>query len=1128
MYHKLKLLILLIGISMNLFSQTDIPEIIPSSPEVYGLGQYGDIPVSTYTGVPDISIPIHTVKIGGLSLPITLSYHATGIHVSQEASWVGLGWNLIAGGGISYIPVGKNDKLVYNQDWNDLKFFLDYVFPDATYPTIKFEDWFILWGCSGSTEHPELYECYGQDQKFYNLIEGDGEQDVYSANFLNYSFKFIKTPRDGSFLFLGQKNKCIIDTIDGSNGIEITGEDGTIYEFNCIESNSVIGGTARLGWFLTKIIHPTGDEITLKYSRIPTLYIPPLSEYISVCKPYADEAVRNISQDYLSPSWVPYLDTIETKNEWVIFEKDTSRDDLNGGARLTRIIIKDRITQAEVFSYEFHTGYFTGVSTGGNYLTDRSIDAGVASNFTDDNVQKRLKLDSIVQYAGSLRNEKYVFKYNESVSLPYKTSFAIDHWGFYNGQDNGGSAISNCHHTIIPSIASLTPDNPPWIDDVPTSLYSISGANRGASKDYITAGMLESIQYPTGGKTVFEFEPHDFNNHKYISAEDEIEYISGGYNEIKKAGVIVYPGNPTYDVTEDEFTIDESALVDFNGNLYAYQDPYITIEAVDAPGDFSTIFFNINNVTSSPEDGHWVWGDSFWLKPGTYKLKCYAPNSYPLVEMGPVIEGTLSTWKYFENNSDLSNIPSIGGGIRIKNITSYDENGTIVSSKRYSYVNNNGTTSGKLLPPLRYIKSKDVRVGGYAGGYYSYTSTKFTLSGNSYIPLSGLSYGNNVGYSRVEVESYSGSDNNGKEIFAFSNNEATVFENKISYYGHVTNGNLKSRTVLNNLSDTILVERNSYSIVPGSNTIEKVNALIEDHYIGPVVCDLAYIGRYGICTYPTENYFNALTKKETIHYFPTGKVKKTEYYTYSPDNYKVSETLTTNSKGESQTSYYYYPPDYPSVTSGWIAEMNDANMINKPIETLNKKNDKYVSGQHIIYNTGTYLGKPNKAYSLKALDDWSNFTASNNDGGYHFETDEYDLQVTYDQYDESGNLLQFTAKDGTPTVYLWGYNKTLPVAKIVNATLDVVQNALPGNSIDFGISGLSETQRQALYTAEELKLAIITIYEYKPLVGITAEYDPNGRKTTYEYDDFGRLILVKNQDGKVVESYDYHYYNETE
>lgn len=40
-------------------------------PEVANLGLYGKIPVSKYTGVPNIDLPIYTLKVGRMSIPLS-------------------------------------------------------------------------------------------------------------------------------------------------------------------------------------------------------------------------------------------------------------------------------------------------------------------------------------------------------------------------------------------------------------------------------------------------------------------------------------------------------------------------------------------------------------------------------------------------------------------------------------------------------------------------------------------------------------------------------------------------------------------------------------------------------------------------------------------------------------------------------------------------------------------------------------------------------------------------------------------------------------------------------------------------------------------------------------------------
>jgi len=78
-----------------------VGDVVLPPPNAAALGKYGDIPVSHSTGIPNISIPIHTVTDGPLSIPIGVSYHGSGIKVNEVATWVGLGWSLNAGGMIS-------------------------------------------------------------------------------------------------------------------------------------------------------------------------------------------------------------------------------------------------------------------------------------------------------------------------------------------------------------------------------------------------------------------------------------------------------------------------------------------------------------------------------------------------------------------------------------------------------------------------------------------------------------------------------------------------------------------------------------------------------------------------------------------------------------------------------------------------------------------------------------------------------------------------------------------------------------------------------------------------------------------------------------------------------------------
>ena len=74
--------------------------IIPPSPQAAALARYAEYPVSHTTGIPDISVPLYEIDLGGFKLPVSINYHASGSRPDQLPTCVGLGWSLNAGGAI--------------------------------------------------------------------------------------------------------------------------------------------------------------------------------------------------------------------------------------------------------------------------------------------------------------------------------------------------------------------------------------------------------------------------------------------------------------------------------------------------------------------------------------------------------------------------------------------------------------------------------------------------------------------------------------------------------------------------------------------------------------------------------------------------------------------------------------------------------------------------------------------------------------------------------------------------------------------------------------------------------------------------------------------------------------------
>lgn len=92
----------------NAFCQAPDPKF--HTPDASSFMKFIDNQVSLHTGSVDISIPVTTINDGSISIPIVLKYNTSGIKTMEEASWVGLGWNLNVGGMITHSMNGEADN----------------------------------------------------------------------------------------------------------------------------------------------------------------------------------------------------------------------------------------------------------------------------------------------------------------------------------------------------------------------------------------------------------------------------------------------------------------------------------------------------------------------------------------------------------------------------------------------------------------------------------------------------------------------------------------------------------------------------------------------------------------------------------------------------------------------------------------------------------------------------------------------------------------------------------------------------------------------------------------------------------------------------------------------------------
>lgn len=130
-------------------------------------------------------------------------------------------------------------------------------------------------------------------------------------------------------------------------------------------------------------------------------------------------------------------------------------------------------------------------------------------------------------------------------------------------------------------------------------------------------------------------------------------------------------------------------------------------------------------------------------------------------------------------------------------------------------------------------------------------------------------------------------------------------------------------------------------------------------------------------------------------------------------------------------------------------------------------------------------------------------------------------------YDIMGNQVFSTRVSGPSTCYIWSYQGQYLVAKIENANYTDVVSVLGGSyAIDQFRIRANPTDLEVnsfLLPLRTIANAQVTTYTYQPLIGMTSSTDPKGQTVYYEYDDFQRLMTMKDQDRKILNFTDYHY-----
>ena len=1072
------------------FSQsngTDMPSVVPPSPEAAAMASYIDTPVSESTGIPNISIPLVELKGKDLNIPVSLSYQAGGIKVNQMATRVGLGWSLSAGGSISKSVRGEGDCQQGG-----------FVNP---YKTLEEFD-----------QLPDR-ESYIQ-QNVTGNTPNDFQSDIYYFNFLGHSGKFfLKQISRGNVEAIQVKKSDIkiIPVMDGNkleSWIAIT-PDGVTYYFGTSKDgtrtaertgSSISGAVPQLppanpkeyieSWELMDIETNTGKVISFFYEDA-TIEFAQITSSDYVFKPTNEKvhhyySITTTGEQRLTEIRNPNVGRVE-------FTYNMNRDDAKGDKALTDIELFD-FNNTLIDAYELHQDYF--VSTYNQTIT-----------FGDsEQKKKRLRLNSVVQKIANEENKTYSFDYND-VMLPNRSSYSQDFWGFFNGKSNG---------QLFPKVSYKKNGM-----RIPFGV----GANRHVDPDKAKAGILKKITYPTGGYVTFDYEA---NISSYFPGGTTFGFDSYEKEHIADFSTLDVPPSPTSDWTEVFSMSVDSDL---------YEAGYNFINTYTNPCDPTTIDCPKVRIKMLDQSGGEI------TNLGIESNKDY--NTFPLDEEVASIKVEV----FYGSESDIDFIvngykkPDKGfevGGLRVEKIQYYSKENELEKQKEYTYTlfNEPSTSSGVLINPQTYVNKYGYREVNLNGVIESYDIVK----SSPLFPM--VDAGSPILYTEVTVIdtkvgqfTLGGGDLKTQKTFSPPDNTGTTFGvytcNNNCFLDVIPNQTFVHRQGLpvhgkmfknNGLSySTIQETTNNYTFNGeggDDNTSQNIIYKAKQHQTsGGSIWEIA-INSYNN---KSERFYQTGTIKK--QYFDTGDVETETEYTYDQGyngrTFPIETKTSTSESLKKIITKTKYPNDMPSGED-FMSDLIEANRIAEPIEvqkfievngTEELLNDQYTDYGYFdgVLRDSLYLPKRIKTLKTKG----ASIPVQQND---------LENRIIYHDYDEYGNPIDISKANGIRISYIWGYNGQHPVAKIENRAYSTLPGGLvsqiKSETNEATLSGFLESLRNHPSLSNN---AMVTTYTYKPLVGMSSVTDPKGDTQFFEYDEFGRLERVKDEQGNILRENEHHF-----
>jgi YD repeat-containing protein len=467
----------------NTFTPTPVsyvPQVTPKSPNVAAFERYGNYAVSLHNGLPTIEIPLYEFSVGGVRVPIKLAFHAAGHKVTDQATWVGMGWTLHTGGAVTRTVQGLADEQRGTQ-------------------TREIE--------SPYTVHNVACHNAAIDYDINRIVAGleDVQRDQFNYQHPTGGNSFIITPNGCQPL---QPDQVLIEALSATNsitGFRITDERGNRYTFS--EAETILYGSNgyNSAWHLTEISgHTTTERAEYDYASFtPTMAAPDMVETVFVNE--MQYSYRSEGEGF--PVELGVARPLPAYNAAAQVTTSLPTQIRFPGGRLDFIQSTTQFTNGVPMLERLD---IMGLNTSGQYERIKAFGLRYEAK---DRYESPVTFDYFLVGVDLLDKAlttigQYGLTYN-SEPLPAATSYARDYWGYSNGQPNLG---------LIPEREVQIQSSP----SAPPGFITVGNANRTPNEATMKARAISRITYPTGGHSEFEFEAN-----RYLDAAGMAQLAGG-------------------------------------------------------------------------------------------------------------------------------------------------------------------------------------------------------------------------------------------------------------------------------------------------------------------------------------------------------------------------------------------------------------------------------------------------------------------------------------------------------------------------------------------------------------------------------------------------------------------------